>query len=159
MHSPPTTPTDSGSEVVAFLKDRSHPCPRCGYDLRNAPAAICPECGEPLILKIGSPRARFGWLVLAMAPGCFSGIAACFVLIPIGGALWQGVNPGNIFPWPIFIADLFGFSSAASVYLMYRFRHHITHRPPRAQAAFAITIWAIHILMFIGVLTGMWFFG
>ena len=25
-------------------------------------------------------RARFGWLVLAMAPGCFSGVAAMFVL-------------------------------------------------------------------------------
>lgn len=80
---------DSEVEVVAFLKGRSVPCPRCAYDLRDIPTATCPECAEPLVLKIGSPRTRFGWLVLAMVPGCFSGVAALFVMIPIFMTIWQ----------------------------------------------------------------------
>lgn len=30
-------------------------CPRCGYDLRAAGSARCPECGEPAIPSSGSP--------------------------------------------------------------------------------------------------------
>src|SRR5262245_38496225 len=96
------------AEVLAFLKGRSVPCPRCAYDLRDIPTAQCPECGEPLILKIGSPRARFGWLILAMAPGCFSGVAACFVAIPVAATIGRHFPPGQGPPVPVMFADAFG---------------------------------------------------
>src|SRR5262245_36038274 len=100
---------DPHAEVVALLSGRSAPCPRCGYDLRDAPTAKCPECGETLVLKIGSPKARFGWLVLAIAPGCFSGVAALFVMIPVGMTLVLRLPAGKGAPWPVMVADAFGF--------------------------------------------------
>lgn len=155
----PTTslPLDgSEAEVVAFLGGRSVPCPRCAYDLRDIQTARCPECGEPLVLKIGSPRARFGWLVLAMAPGCFSGVAAMFVMIPIFATVTRRLPPGQGAPWPVMVGDAFGFLSAASVVLMYRHRHRFMAWTARRQAAFAGTVWAIHILMFALLVLAIW---
>lgn len=150
---------DPDAEVVAFLIGRSVPCPRCGYDLRDIPTAKCPECGEPLVLKIGSPRARFGWLVLAMAPGCFSGVAAMFVLIPVGGAFLRLIPPAQSPPWPVKVADAFGFLSSASVAVMYRHRHRIMAWTARRQGVFAGSVWGIHVLMFLLLVLAMraWF--
>ena len=145
------------AEVIAFLKERSYPCPRCGYDLRNIQMAVCPECGDPLILKIGSPRARFGWLIIAMAPGCFSGVAAIFLLVPIVGSLWHGIPPGRGgVPWPFFGAEAFGLLSAASVALMYLHRQRIMAWRTRRQATFAIGVWGVHILAFGLFLLTLW---
>lgn len=146
---------DADAEVVAFLVGRSVPCPRCGYDLRDIETARCPECGEPLVLKIGSPRARFGWLVLAMAPGCFSGIAALFVMIPVAVTVWYRFPRGQGVPWPVMVADAFGFLSAASVAVMYRYRHRIMAWTPRRQGAFAGAVWGVHILMFAALVLAM----
>ena len=148
---------DPEAEVVAFLAGRSVPCPGCAYDLRDLQSAKCPECGEPLVLKIGSPPARFGWLVLAMAPGCFSGVAALFVMIPIWMTMGRRFPAGQGLPWPVVVADAFGFLSAASVALMYRHRHRFMSWTARRQGAFAGTVWGIHILMFALLLLALWF--
>ncbi len=140
---------------MAFLRGRSAPCPRCGYDLRDIPTATCPECGEPLVLRIGSARVHFGWLVLAMAPGCFSGVAALFVAVPVCISFWRGLTLGDHVPYPIAAADAFGFLSAISVVLMYRHRHRIMAWSPRRQGAFAAAVWGVHILMFVLVVTAM----
>ena len=147
---------DHDGEVVAFLRDRSVPCPRCAYDLRDAPSAKCPECGEPLVLKVGSPKSRFGWLVLAMAPGCFSGVAAMFVAVPIVLSTLPYFGGGQGPPWPIVAADLFGFTSAATVVLIYRQRHRIMFRTAGWQATFAVIVWGVHVLAFVLFLLGMW---
>lgn len=154
-----STPQRRGTpeeEVVSFLAGRSVPCPRCGYNLRDIQAAKCPECGEPLVLKIGSPRARFGWLVLAMAPGCFSGVAALFVLFPIALTLQRGFPPGQGVPWPVMAADVFGFFSGIMVSVMYRHRQRILSWPTRRQAIFTAAIWLIHITMFGLFVFAMW---
>src|SRR5688572_30282901 len=147
---PPTTPPfhDTAAEVVEFLKGRSVPCPRCAYDLRDIQTATCPECGEPLVLKIGSPRARFGWLVLAMAPGCFSGVAALFVMVPIGLTMGRSFPAGQGLPWPVVVADAFGFMSAASVGVMYWHRHRFMSLTARRQGIFAGAVWGVHVLVF-----------
>lgn len=157
----PTTPIarpirDPHAEVIAFLDGRSFPCPRCAYDLRDIKIAKCPECGEPLVLKIGSPKTRFGWLVVAMAPGCFSGVAALFVMIPVTMTIGRRFPPGQGLPWPVMAADAFGFLSAASVVLMYRHRHRFMSWSTRRQGAFAGTVWGIHVLMFSLVLLALW---
>lgn len=148
---------DPDAEVLAFLKGRSVPCPRCAYDLRDIQTARCPECGEPLVLKVGSPRIRFGWLVLAMAPGCFSGVAALFVMVPVFMTLRQSLPAGDGVPWPVMVADAFGFLSAASVALMYRHRHRFMSWTARRQGAFAGTVWGIHILVFALLVLAMWY--
>lgn len=148
---------DPEAEVRAFLKGRSVPCPRCAYDLRDIQTARCPECGEPLVLKIGSPRARFGWLVLAMAPGCFSGVAALFVMIPVCMTIGRRLPAGQGAPWPVMVGDAFGFLSAASVGLMYRHRHRIMSWTARRQGAFAGAVWGTHVLMFALLVLALWY--
>lgn len=143
------------SEVVAFARGRSVPCPRCGYDLRDIERAKCPECGDPLFLTIGTQRVRFGWLVLAMAPGCFSGVAAVFVAVPVGVTLWHGLPAGQGAPWPVIIGDGFGFLSAASVAVMYRYRHTILGWPARRQGVFAGVVWGVHVAMFAILVTAL----
>lgn len=153
----PSLPS-TDSEIIAFLKGRSVPCPRCAYDLRDIQTPICPECAEPLFLTVGTAKPRFGYLILAMAPGCFSGVAACFVFIPIFITIWQGGTLGRRFgvPWPVVFADLFGFLSAASVVFMYKHRHRIMSWPDRRQMFFAIAIWLTHIGAFALFLLWMW---
>ena len=136
------------AEVVAFLKGRSALCPRCGYDLRDIGTATCPECGEALELKVGSSRPRFGWLVVAMIPGCFSGVAAVFVLVPIVMTVSGWIPWGQGPPWPVMLAELFGCSSAAAVWAMYRHRHRIMHWKTRRQQIFAAIVWGVHMLAF-----------
>lgn len=150
---------DQHAELVAFLENRSVPCPRCGYDLRNIQSPVCPECAEPLILKVGSPRARFGWLILAMAPGCFSGVASLFVLVPVFVTIYRQLPKGQGVPWPVMVADAFGFLSAASVIVMYRHRHEFMSWNVRRQGAFAASVWGIHVLMFGLVVFAIWYFG
>jgi hypothetical protein len=153
----PRLPTPQ-AELIAYLAQRHLPCPRCGYDLRASSSAICPECAEPLELRVGSAKPRFGWLLFAIAPGCFSGVAAIFVSIPIAASLWNGFLPGKGLPWPIIAADIFGYTSAASVVLMYRHRATIMSWPSRRQAAFACGVWAVHIAAFFLVLLWLWFY-
>lgn len=148
---------DPEAELVAFLAGRSAPCPRCGYDLRDIQTARCPECGDPLVLKVGSPRVRFGWLVLAMAPGCFSGVAAVFVLFPIAMSVWRNLPPGQGAPWPVIVGDGFGFLSAGTVVLMYRHRHRIMSWPVAKQIAFAGSVWGVHIAMFVALVLAIAF--
>jgi hypothetical protein len=147
---PPTEPLD---EVVAFLAGRSAPCPRCGYDLRDIQSPRCPECGEPLVLRIGSPRARFGWLVVAMAPGCFSGVAATLLAFPIYRTI--GLPPGRGVPWPIMVAEAFGIASAASVGAMYLARHRIMSWTGQRQMVFALGVWGAHVLVFVLTILAM----
>lgn len=108
-----------------------------------------------LVLKVGSARPRFGWMILAMAPGCFSGVAAAFVAVPVVFSWWQ-MPPGRRAPWPVVAADIFGWISAASVVLMYRHRHRLMAWGTRRQAAFAGVVWAVHIVMFAVLLVSMW---
>ncbi len=170
---PPTSPGLAGTSVVptpavaprahdldadirVFLRGRSAPCPRCGYDLRDIQFAKCPECAEPLVLKLGSPRANFAWLIVAMVPGCFSGVAACFLAVPIVMTVGRSFPGGPGIPWPIIAADLFGFLSAASVVVMYRFRDRVMAKPTRWQAAFAGIMWLDHVVAFVLFLLAMY---
>lgn len=146
---------DMDDQLIAFLRDRSAPCPRCGYDLRDIAVAKCPECAEPLVLKVGSPRARFGWFLLALAPGCFSGIAAVFLLFPIFMTIYH--SRGRGLPWQIICVDLFGFASAATVAVMYRHRHRVLAWPIRKQAFFAAAAWGLHLLALVAFILAMLF--
>lgn len=49
--------------VKAFLADRDELCTACGYNLRGATDARCPECGASIQLRIGgdSRQLRSAW--------------------------------------------------------------------------------------------------
>ena len=153
MDHPPTRPPSD--HLIEFLQGRSVSCPRCGYDLRDAPIPKCPECAEPLELRVGTPRFRFGWLILAMVPGCFSGVTACLFVFPIWRTIGQPKGRGV--PTSIMVATMFGFLSALSVLLLYRARHGIMRWATRAQVVLAAGIWGIHILAFVLLLLALFY--
>ena len=94
-----------------------------------------------------------------MAPGCFSGVAALFLLVPIVGAMVQGMPLGQSVPWPIVFADMFGFASAASVVAMYKHRHRFMAWKVHRQRAFAMSVWGVHVVAFALVVAalGYWY--
>src|SRR3712207_4625489 len=56
--------------LQTFLHGRSHPCPVCGYDLRDLRTDRCPECGRGLRLTVaerGPVHAPFVAGVIALA--------------------------------------------------------------------------------------------
>ncbi len=94
-------------------------------------------------------------MVLAMAPGCFSGVAAVFVLFPIYMNLWgEGPKPKGV--WSMVGADVFGFFSAAMVVVMYKYRHRIMAWSARRQGAFAAGVWGMHVLALGLVILSLW---
>lgn len=143
--------------LLDFLREHDAACPVCGYNLKALIRPICPECGHELMLTVGATRHPIGWLLTALAPGFFSGIAACFVLIPIAGQLFFG----NGKPEPLIIAlDLFGWSSGVfAIILALRGRIRFLAQSSARQRWFALTIWLIHIAALgLFILIGVVFF-
>ena len=65
-----------------FLADRDIPCPGCGYNLRGLTTDRCPECNQPLSLRVGLTEPRLGpWL--AAISGALSGAGACLVCLAL----------------------------------------------------------------------------
>ena len=151
-------PDGTDEEVVAFVRGRSVPCPRCAYELKDLERAQCPECGEPLILRVGTPRMRFGWLVLAMVPGCFSGVAAFILFWPTAYSIYLNLGSKRGMPIPLQCAVVFGFFSAPSVALMYRERHRIIAWRTKRQVLFACGVWGVHLLAFAAMIGAMYLF-
>ncbi len=99
-------PADADTLLLEFLRDRDAACPLCGYNLRNLSGTTCPECRELLSLSVGFRKPRFGWFVVAIAPGIFSGICAALMMIPLVGFSLFSANPPA--PWPVWILNAFG---------------------------------------------------
>jgi len=118
-------------------------CPGCGYSLKALTRPVCPECGQGLALTVGTLRPRIGWLLIALAPGFFSGIAAVFVLVPIVARLFLGdgkMSPG------LNVLDLFGWCSGIfAIILAFRGRHRFLALTSARQRSWALTLWFIHI--------------
>src|SRR3954452_11659127 len=101
-------PRDARDMLLEFLGAYDADCPVCGYNLKALTRPVCPECGQELVLAVGVRRVRLGWLMAAVAPGFFSGIAAVFVLVPIFGRLILGDRRVS---WSLVPLDLFGWCS------------------------------------------------
>jgi hypothetical protein len=138
--------------LVAFLRDRDAPCPRCGYNPRGLLRDVCPECREPLQLTVGLKEARIGWLTASLVPGAFSGLAAGFLLYLLVTIV---LSPTGFVPWPIFVIDAFGFLSGAFTIGLYMNRAPFLRFPRSRQAGWTLAIWAIHIGMFIAFVAVM----
>ena len=134
--------------MVEFVRGRSVPCPRCGYELHGLEQPKCPECGEPLVLKVGSPRSHFGWLILAMVPGCFSGVATVILFWPLYITITSNPQGKSGMPVSVRCAVVFGFLSAVSVVVMYRKRERILGWSSAMQCVFAACVWGTHLLAF-----------
>ncbi len=136
-------PADADTLLLEFLRDRNAACPRCGYNLRNLSGTTCPECRELLSLTVGFRKPRFGWFIVAIAPGIFSGICAAMLLIPLMTSVYV---PGGPAPWPIWAVDAFGWLSGVSALVLARYRYAFLRQPQAAQRVWAAMVWVIHII-------------
>ena len=129
--------------LLAFLREHDAPCPLCGYNLKALTRPVCPECGQELVLAVGAARVRLGWLMAAVAPGFFSGIAAIFMLVPIV------VPPllGNVrrIPLTLIGIDLFGWASGIGAVLLAANRHRFLALSRATQRWCALSIWLAHL--------------
>lgn len=87
---------DEGTELRLFLHARDVACPSCGYNLRGLGGALCPECNQQLVLRVGLVEPRIGKLiaalcgVLAAGGGCF----AALVVAAVSTARWGPPQAG-----------------------------------------------------------------
>jgi hypothetical protein len=141
----PTSAASRTRMLLDFLREHDAPCPVCGYNLRGLTRPVCPECRHDLVLAVGAAQPRLLWLLVALAPGFFSGIAASFVLIPIVGRLVFGDGR-----WmrPFVALDLFGWSSAALAIIITAQRLRFIAQPQSRQRWWAIVIWSVHVAAF-----------
>jgi len=131
--------------LLDFLKEYDAACPVCGYNLRALTRPICPECGNELVLTVGATRLRLGWLLAAVAPGFFSGIAACFVLVMIIARLAFGDGRMSV---GLNALDLFGWSSGVFAIVLAMKRVRFLAQTRARQRWFALTIWFVHVAAF-----------
>ena len=124
-----TDPADEHELLVHYLANRSTPCPRCRFDLRDVREPRCPECGEPIRLQVGAARPLIWWFIVAIAPGIFSGIAASILAIPMTVSLVLGL-PGNI-PPEIWFAESVGVVSVLLLAALLQWRWWFIARSPR----------------------------
>ena len=146
MNNPPPLQESPSSRaeqmLLEFLRDHDADCPVCGYNLRGLTTSICPECRQKLVLTVGASRLRLGWLFVAVAPGFFSGIAACFVLVPILGRVLLGDGVWSLFPIAV---ALFGFTSGVLAIVLAVKRTRFLSQVRAVQVSIALAIWFIHV--------------
>ena len=66
--------------LESFLAGRSHPCPVCGYDLRDLRSDRCPECGRVLRLTVTQERPqRAAFVIGLMAFAAPLGASLCAI--------------------------------------------------------------------------------
>ncbi len=139
-------PADGDKLLLDYVRDRDAPCPLCGYNLRDLSTPTCPECREALSLTVGFRKPRFGWLLVTVTPGAFSGIAAALLLIPLVGSLFFSASSPA--PWPIWGVDAFGWLSGVSALVLVKYRYAFLRQPQAAQRVWAVMAWAIHFAAF-----------
>lgn len=83
--SPPsmTQPDDPAARrLIEHLRERDIACPLCSYNLRNLASPICPECGQPLELRVGATNLRLGAWITCVASTVFTiGIGGFLVML------------------------------------------------------------------------------
>jgi hypothetical protein len=149
---PPTrpataTPADESVLLLAFLRSRDIPCPRCGYNLRDLRAPACPECGEALCLAVRRRRSRLYIFIALLTPGLFSAVAAVLLGIPL-----TLFHPPV---WPPWVAEAFGILSAAVTLVLYRRKEIFFRRSALFQLGTVASVWTIHIIVLVLVINGL----
>ena len=130
--------------LLDFLSDHDAPCPVCGYDLKALTRPICPECRHDLALTVGvqSGRLRLGWLLVALVPGFFCGIAACLLAIPTTAVYFED----GIVVWPFVGAVLFGWCSGVFAIILVTQRNRFIAQSRSRQRWIVLILAAIHLV-------------
>jgi hypothetical protein len=138
--------------LLDFLTDHDAACPLCGYNLKALTRSVCPECKHDLTLTVGlgglGGRVRMGWLLLALVPGFFCGIAACLLAIPTTAVYFED----GIVVWPLVGGVLFGpppkwCSGVLAIVLCVK-RNRFLAQTNKRQRWIVLLIGAIHFIAF-----------
>lgn len=143
---------DEVAHLLTYLRGRDVPCPVCGYNLRDLTRPVCPECRHDVMLTVGVLRPRLGWLMIALVPCAFSGIAAALLLVPIVLVTLMGGDPP---PWPPLVADAFGWTSTLAGLVLFRKRYLFLRQRAAVQRAWALGLWVVHLAAFAGLVTAV----
>ena len=148
--SPPSTSLSRAQKLLLdFLSDHDATCPVCGYNLKALTRPVCPECQHDLALTVGVTRMRLAWLLIALVPGFFCGIAACLLAIPTTAVYFED----GIIVWPFVGGVLFGWCSGIFAIILIVKRNRFIAQPRTRQR------WIVLILGFIHFVALGLFFG
>lgn len=76
------------------LAARDTPCPACGYNLRGINSPLCPECAQPLLLRVGLVRSSTAaYLTALMPPVAVGGAGLCLALCCLAVTAYKGQLP------------------------------------------------------------------
>ncbi len=142
---PSELPDARGREAVdllhQFLAAHDEPCPACSYNLRGLTGQTCPECGEPLTLRVGLVEPRLAHFIAGLL-GLAIGFGFNLLLL-----VWVGLMPllGQSMPplaevWPL---PTFGLLQGAGMWLWIRWRARIRRRPPAERAVLIAATWLL----------------
>lgn len=143
------TPRDDTGLLTEFLRQRETPCPSCAYDLRDHTTDSCPECGQRLRLTVGAPFVRYEWLLAAMTPSLFAGIASTLMTILLGTAHLLGARG---IPPLFHLLTLIGYCSGAAAVALFVWRRRFLRLRPDLQRVIVFANWGVHTLLFMGFL-------
>jgi len=147
---PPEDPQAASDRFLQdYLADRDEPCPRCGYNLRGLQSARCPECGDPLRLKVGLVEPRLAPYIATLVALCFGcGGSLLFIVLALLEAPtnWWFDQLAGLF----LIVELLVCGVAAILLLV--FRRWFTARTKSTQILLASASWATMLTLSAGVL-------
>ncbi|MEE9129547.1 MAG: hypothetical protein V3T84_05975 [Phycisphaerales bacterium] len=138
-----TAPMDADGLLLDFVRDRDAVCPRCGYNVRNLTKPVCPECEEPLLLKVGGRTYPVRWLLATVAPGIFTGITAGVMAVIF---LIVGLPP--FVPLGAILTGSFLLASAAVAGAIILWSRRFVRQPQPRQVLWAVLLWVIHLCAF-----------
>ena len=142
-------PVDADELLLGFVRDRDAACPSCGYNVRNLTKPVCPECEEPLVLKVGGKTYPIRWLLATVAPGIFTGITAGVMAVMFLIALTVGnLRPPFSVPLGVILTGSFFLVSAAVAGAIIIFSRRFIRQPQPRQVMWAILLWVIHLCAF-----------
>ncbi len=137
----PQPSSDEHALLKSFLHERDALCPVCSYNLRNLTSGTCPECGQRVALRVGTPDLRLGVFVWALAPMLMVAGTGCFLLLVV---IMEGPPPGATFGvWGLFTLAAVDVPLAG---VLYRKRVSFFRRSRGRQMQAAALLWVLHVI-------------
>ncbi len=65
--------------LAEYLADHDEPCPSCRYSLRGLQGAVCPECGQALVIRVGLAEPRMAAWIFGLV-GISAGLGTSLLL-------------------------------------------------------------------------------
>ncbi len=144
-----TAPMDADGLLLDFVRDRDAVCPRCGYNVRNLTNPVCPECEEPLVLKVGGRTYPVRWLLATVAPGIFTGVTSGIMAVMfLIGLIVGNVGPPFSVPLGVILTGSFFLASAAVAGAILIWSRRFVRQPQPRQVMWAVLLWVIHLCAF-----------